>query len=523
MSAIDQINANGQDYDIMSPEVVSDYVEKLGTICKNPNGYTKGSLFLARDAQGVERMYKATANITSNQTITVGTNCTHKKLGDLFNEVDSEVGNVKQALTNEVATRATLGAHNLLQWSDNVGSGTGYTIDNVNKTITFNTTSSTSQVNVIFASIPDGSVFNGCILSGNPVAPANCVLRIAQNGGSYTDYVSQGNNTDVVISGIPDGTPVLVYARVYANKVVSATIKPMIRLATDTDTTYRPYAAPNSQLLSYKDNGVLGAKNLFPLSLESIKTNNSVGTWNNNVYTITNGTKTITFTVNSDLSISISGTAPSDTQVQLAIRGQNQTVLNTGTYIMNGAIGASSSTFYVYATDGSKYFSDEGNGVTISLVSQTSLGIALFVKANVAVSTTIKPMIRLASDTDPTYQPYAMTNRELTDAVTPKKYSIAFESGFASDNGDIRVINGICYFNPCIYASTDLTVNTEVTVGVLPEGCRPIIGANISCFATSSGILIGLLKIFTDGTIKYLPSVSGTRFFGYVNAAFPVQ
>ena len=100
MSAIDIVNANGQDYDIMSPEVVSDYVEKLGTICKNPNGYTRGSLFLARDAQGVERMYKATANISSNQTITVDTNCTHKKLGDLFNDVDSEVGNVKQALSD---------------------------------------------------------------------------------------------------------------------------------------------------------------------------------------------------------------------------------------------------------------------------------------------------------------------------------------------------------------------------------------------------------------------------------------
>lgn len=100
MSAIDIVNANGQDYDIMSPEVVSDYVEKLGTICKNPNGYTKGSLFLARDAQDVERMYKATSAIASNQTITSGTNCTVKKLGDLFNDVDSEVGNVKQALSD---------------------------------------------------------------------------------------------------------------------------------------------------------------------------------------------------------------------------------------------------------------------------------------------------------------------------------------------------------------------------------------------------------------------------------------
>ena len=125
MNGINNIQAEGQLYDILAPEVVNDYVEKLGKPCVNPNGYTKGSLILATDGGNVQRLYKVTQAINSSQTITEGGNVVNKKLGDLFDDlevalsdeiddVDTELGNVKQALTNEVDARAELGAHNRL-------------------------------------------------------------------------------------------------------------------------------------------------------------------------------------------------------------------------------------------------------------------------------------------------------------------------------------------------------------------------------------------------------------------------
>ena len=111
MNGINNIQAEGQLYDILAPEVVNDYVEKLGKPCANPNGYTTGSLILATDGGNVQRLYKVTQPITSSQNIVEDGNVVRKKLGDLFDDlevaldgeiddVDSELGNVKQALSD---------------------------------------------------------------------------------------------------------------------------------------------------------------------------------------------------------------------------------------------------------------------------------------------------------------------------------------------------------------------------------------------------------------------------------------
>ena len=112
MSGINNIQAEGQIYDILAPEIVNDYVEKLGKTCINPNGYTKGSLILATDGSNVQRLYKTTSNISSNQVISEGGNVELKKLEDLFDDledalnseiddIDTELGNVKNALSDE--------------------------------------------------------------------------------------------------------------------------------------------------------------------------------------------------------------------------------------------------------------------------------------------------------------------------------------------------------------------------------------------------------------------------------------
>ena len=59
--------------------------------------------------------------------------------------------------------------------------------------------------------------------------------------------------------------------------------------------------------VGWESNSILGAKNLLPLTLDYLKTINTEGTWNDNVYTL-NG---ITFTVNGGSNvtdITVSGT-----------------------------------------------------------------------------------------------------------------------------------------------------------------------------------------------------------------------
>jgi hypothetical protein len=157
---------------------------------------------------------------------------------------------------------------------------------------------------------------------------------------------------------------------------------------------------------------VLGAKNL----LKNTATSQTI-----------NG---VTFTVNSDGSITANGTATNDATLSIAasrIKLQSNT-----SYILSGCpTGGSFSTFNlsqnVTSTDSSTdYFGfppDNGNGSTFTTGdAQLWYQASVRIRKGVTVSDlTFYPMLRLASDPDDTYVPYAMTNRELTE----KKINIA--------------------------------------------------------------------------------------------------
>ena len=427
MSAIDIVNANGQDYDIMSPEVVSDYVEKLGTICKNPNGYTKGSLFLARDAQGVERMYKATANITSNQTITVGSNCEHKKLGDLFNDVDSEVGNVKQALSDEVVTRASLGAHNLapitlksaIDNASSSGSWSGNVYTVAGMTFTFNSSENGYVDSVVVGGTPTGSNNKFFKMLGGLKLPAGTyILSGCPSGGTagYTLYVGDGT-TNYFDEGngkqfTTDGTKEFaVSIRVLGTYSLTSnlTFRPMIKKVEDADPTFRPYVPTNAELLSYKDNGVLGAKNWFDTS-------------DANVVSLSNVTKTPT-----DTGIRIQSTS-AGTSRRINYYGTNlkkntQYIFKSKVTITSGiaqvVIKDNTTSNYVLTSESGSLSGGE-NSIPFNTGDNEDLRISLYCTGSTSASGDVTYddlMIYLATDTNPTHQPYAKTNRELTEVA----------------------------------------------------------------------------------------------------------
>ena len=159
--------------------------------------------------------------------------------------------------------------------------------------------------------------------------------------------------------------------------------------------------------MTYADNGVLGAHNLLPNEAKTQTLND------------------VTFTVNADGSISTSGTASARIDLFLS---KNLPKFAQDVKLTGCAEGGSGSTFRLQflTSDSAIVRSDDGGGVTITTADTASYNapfwcrLVVYSGANMN-GKTFKPMLRLASDTDATYQPYAMTNQELTKKITYNK------------------------------------------------------------------------------------------------------
>ena len=162
--------------------------------------------------------------------------------------------------------------------------------------------------------------------------------------------------------------------------------------------------------MSYADNGVLGAKNLLPLFISGSTT-----------------LQGITYTVNSDGSITLNGTSTGETQIYLLNNKRlfRDGILPTGKdYIISGKINASGVTTSINCVVGSEVLAvtvEESQEKVFNVPSNASGGNVFVTIPNGKTldNATIYPMLRLASDPDSTYAPYAMTNRELTEIAQP--------------------------------------------------------------------------------------------------------
>lgn len=133
---------------------------------------------------------------------------------------------------------------------------------------------------------------------------------------------------------------------------------------------------------------VLGAKNLLP---------------NNATSQAKNG---VTMTVNSDGTITLSGTASEDTFFDVTRN------LNFGSDSI--LTGAPNDRIRLAAYDGTSYFQDLGSGVAIHKGAYQFVNIIITGNTD-TTGATLYPMIRPATVENDTYVPYAKTNKELTD------------------------------------------------------------------------------------------------------------
>lgn len=165
--------------------------------------------------------------------------------------------------------------------------------------------------------------------------------------------------------------------------------------------------------------GQMGAKNLIPYPYY----------WEDG-YTY----RGITFTYDSDGVIKANGTV-SGTVSGFRINGETYAdglVLKAGNYILSGCpIGGASSKYrlVIRKVDSNNIVTtvvtDIGSGISFTISQEDAISYRYLLYCDILSGQTVsnltfKPMLRLASDTDDTYQPYAKTNKELTDEVLTK-------------------------------------------------------------------------------------------------------
>lgn len=258
----------------------------------------------------------------------------------------------------------------------------------------------------------------------------------------------------------------------------------------------------DSEGVKWSENNVLGAKNLlkYPYYYES---------------QIING---ITWTVNSDGSITATGTATANSQFYLHTRSEgelNDFVLPNGTYIISDGLATHSSNieiqmgitkngaYYEVALtrNGDVQFTAEGDDYSQNSINPLIQCLVRSGQQNVNV--TFKPMIRLATIADNTFEPFAQTNRQLTTE----------KIGYDSNNilGAKNFIDGSYAFNR--------TAQTVVSSYNKSDGTATINGTatgQSGIFENTPLIKIPNLKV-GDGLILSLEVISGT--FNHTNNA----
>lgn len=83
MANIDKVSVKNTVYNIVSPAVVSDYIEVIGGACTKPDGYVEDEVILAKQ-NDVQLLFKATQDIAFGANIVENTNCVRTTLEEVL-------------------------------------------------------------------------------------------------------------------------------------------------------------------------------------------------------------------------------------------------------------------------------------------------------------------------------------------------------------------------------------------------------------------------------------------------------
>lgn len=475
------------------------------------------------------RVYNgASANVTFSPMIRLAsdTDATYQPYAKTNLTLTKDVEKIVTEFSNEVITRASLGAHNLLPNTavSQTINGITFTV-NQDKSVTVSTGAGGATQQTSFIIFEDVASWKNMIMTGTPAGASGTTYDLF----AY-DTVTSGENSlkgdsNVVLSNITNGNKIRVAIRIRSGVIITTpiTFYPMIRLATDADTTYRPYVPTNSQLLSYRDNSILGAHNLRGRKYEEL-TRSGLTCVNN-----ANGTVTISGThslVGGTTSFRSYGNVLDAGEyiysLGEAALGTSLVVANTspselGTYKILASISPGDENVkFTYSE------SDKQNYPYIAV----EIGIYYTVSS---VNKTYKPMVRLASDANVAYQPFTMTNKQLTDSVISIESNLAtVELGTASKNyakGDYLIMNNTLYkVTTAIVAGATITVGTNVVqTSVAEELALNNIQLTLTGVGSSAKDIIeatfdNVTSLLTDNLMKCsgVINISGLNAFGFI-------
>lgn len=176
---------------------------------------------------------------------------------------------------------------------------------------------------------------------------------------------------------------------------------------------------------------------------------------NKGVTQIING---VTFTVNSDGSITVSGKATGGNAifpVSSATYGLSKNPFSSGDMILSGcpaggAVDNTTYSFWLRASDDGVteqyYWAEYGNGKTIPYHPYINVYIRIQNGYEFVSPMTFYPMLRDARIVDGTYAPYAMTNKQLTDnKLNTSDFAWKSVAGITANSSYCSIVNGFCY------------------------------------------------------------------------------
>lgn len=417
------------------------------------------------------------------------------------------------------------------------GSGTVYTV-NTDKSISCantpsaNTSCFVGELDASALVVGKKYILSGCPASGSD---EKWYLRIGKKANASDTWGTMvvkdfGEGAEFTVPSNDYGF--VVHIGIMANQSTGFMFYPMLRDASITDSTFEPYhKSVEDWGYTREEADVLGAKNLAPWTLANLKASNTSGTWTNNVY-VQNG---VTFTVNLDSdgnisSISTSGTANarinfsvSSAIIKPAFRKYIGKKLRLTGCASGGVVGTSYWLSFFSAIGDGNGASDTGSGIEFTLVDfsnftyEPSHYLAIANGTNVT-DKVFKPMVTLASDTDSTYVPYAMTNRELTDAVTAEylDFTTDYTSELDSTNYYCKVVKQgkIVVLS---FAFNGLTVSGYSPILTVPSKCKP--PKNVVGFCMNSNAYMLQLYVDTSGKLNTRDAINNGTIRGCMTYA----
>lgn len=210
----------------------------------------------------------------------------------------------------------------------------------------------------------------------------------------------------------------------------------------------------------------------------------------------------VTYTYNSDGTISVKSN--SATHNQSSKRVATFTAPYAGKFYINGIpTGASNDTFFLNITaeggiNRNIFGDDEVNPTTAGF----TYNIDIYVRANVEVDTTFSIMFRPASISDSTYQPFALSNAELTASLIPTTYTVPTGStqyGVTILSGGYFKVGKLCVVNVRITNTNAIPNNTyflyDLPEAVIAEG---VVAGSSICALSNKGLY---LTVTTQGNV----------------------